>query len=87
MPTYDYLCDACGHRFERFESIKAKPLTLCPQCGEEKVARLISGGGGILFKGSGFYSTDYRKGPKPDSKPESKPDCGKCEKKCPDKEI
>ena len=60
MPTYEYKCDACGHAFERFQSIKADPVTLCPQCGQEKVRRLISMGGGLIFKGSGFYITDYR---------------------------
>jgi len=61
MPTYDYKCDACGHQFEAFQSIKEDPLTACPRCGKESVQRLISPGGGLLFKGSGFYITDYRK--------------------------
>jgi putative FmdB family regulatory protein len=60
MPTYDYLCDACGHRFEEFQSITAKPLKVCPQCGARKVQRLIGTGAGLIFKGSGFYQTDYR---------------------------
>ncbi len=60
MPTYEYACEACGHRFEQFQSITAKPLRKCPKCGKLKVKRLISSGGGFLFKGSGFYQTDYR---------------------------
>lgn len=60
MPTYDYLCDSCKHRFEIFQSIKASPLRKCPKCGKRKVRRLLGTGGGILFKGSGFYQTDYR---------------------------
>jgi putative FmdB family regulatory protein len=60
MPTYEYACEACGHHFEEFQSIKAKPIEVCPNCGKKKVKRLISGGAGFLFKGSGFYITDYR---------------------------
>jgi len=59
MPTYEYKCVACGHRFERFQSMKADPLTECEECGG-KVKRLISAGGGLIFKGSGFYATDHR---------------------------
>ncbi|HTL46896.1 MAG TPA: FmdB family zinc ribbon protein [Verrucomicrobiae bacterium] len=59
MPTYEYLCESCGHRFEQFQSIKAEPLKKCPAC-KKKVKRLIGGGAGIIFKGSGFYQTDYR---------------------------
>lgn len=60
MPTYDYLCDACGHQFEEFQSIKAEPLRKCPECKKLKLRRLIGPGAAIMFKGSGFYSTDYR---------------------------
>jgi putative FmdB family regulatory protein len=60
MPTYEYACDACGHKFEEFQSIKAAPIVVCPQCGKKKVKRLISAGAGFIFKGSGFYITDYR---------------------------
>jgi putative FmdB family regulatory protein len=60
MPTYDYKCDACGHRFERFQSISAGPLKKCPECGKLKLKRLIGTGAGVIFKGSGFYETDYR---------------------------
>src|SRR5205823_5733834 len=81
MPTYEYACEACGHRFEEFQSIKAKPLTTCPVCGKKKVKRLISQGAGFIFKGSGFYVTDYRsEGYKAAAKSESgngKPETGK----------
>ena len=60
MPTYEYECDACGHKFEQFQSIKAAPIKKCPECGKSKVRRLIGTGAGLLFKGSGFYITDYR---------------------------
>ncbi|HVT82911.1 MAG TPA: FmdB family zinc ribbon protein [Phycisphaerae bacterium] len=60
MPTYEYACEACGHKFEEFQSITAKPITKCPACGKKKVKRLISAGAGFIFKGSGFYITDYR---------------------------
>ena len=60
MPTYDYVCDACDHRFELFQSITAKPERKCPACGRKKLRRLIGAGAAIVFKGSGFYKTDYR---------------------------
>ena len=60
MPTYDYLCDNCGHKFEKFQSITARPLRKCPKCGRNQLKRLIGTGAGIIFKGSGFYETDYR---------------------------
>ncbi len=60
MPTYDYRCRACGHQFEAFQSIKAEPLRECPVCGGP-VERLIGLGNGLIFKGSGFYITDYKK--------------------------
>lgn len=60
MPTYEYACENCGHRFEQFQSITAKSLKKCPECGKPKLARLIGSGAGIIFKGSGFYQTDYR---------------------------
>ena len=60
MPTYEYACAACGHLFEEFQSIKAKPTVICPKCKKRKVQRLISAGAGFIFKGSGFYQTDYR---------------------------
>jgi len=60
MPTYDYVCDACEHQFELFQSITARPIKKCPKCGRKKLRRLIGTGGGVIFKGSGFYETDYR---------------------------
>jgi putative FmdB family regulatory protein len=63
MPTYDYICDSCSHEFEAFESIKADPQTVCPECKEPKLRRKIGAGAAILFKGSGFYQTDYRSDP------------------------
>jgi putative FmdB family regulatory protein len=60
MPTYEYKCGNCEHRFERFQSIKARPVRKCPSCGKASVQRLVGAGAGIIFKGSGFYETDYR---------------------------
>ncbi len=60
MPTYDYECNTCNHTFELFQSITAKHIRKCPECGELKVKRLIGAGSTIIFKGAGFYQTDYR---------------------------
>lgn len=60
MPTYDYRCDACEYEWELFQSIKANPVRKCPECGKLKAKRIIGPGAGIIFKGSGFYETDYR---------------------------
>lgn len=60
MPTYEYKCDDCEHQFEEFQSISAKPLKKCPECGKPRLKRLIGTGAGIIFRGSGFYETDYR---------------------------
>ena len=60
MPTYDYECTACSHAFELFQSIMAEPEKKCPECGKKKLRRLIGPGAAIVFKGSGFYKTDYR---------------------------
>jgi putative FmdB family regulatory protein len=60
MPTYDYECQACDHVWEEFQSITAKPTKKCPECGKPKAKRKIGPGAGIIFKGSGFYQTDYR---------------------------
>ncbi len=60
MPTYDYRCDACGHELEIFQSMTESAKRKCPECGKLKLRRQIGSGGGILFKGSGFYQTDYR---------------------------
>jgi len=65
MPTYEYACTACGHEFETFQSIKADVLTDCPSCGKPKLKRKIGLGAGIIFKGGGFYETDYRRKAKP----------------------
>ena len=97
MPTYEYACEACGHKFEEFQSIMAKPVKKCPACKKNKVKRLISAGAGFIFKGSGFYITDYRsenykageksassaaEGPKTDAKSEgTKSDAPKTETK------
>jgi putative FmdB family regulatory protein len=60
MPTYDYKCDTCGHKFEQLQSINAGSLKKCPKCGKLKLKRLLGTGVGVIFKGSGFYETDYR---------------------------
>jgi putative FmdB family regulatory protein len=60
MPTYDYVCDACEHVFELYQSIKDDAKKQCPECGKKKLRRLIGPGAAIVFKGSGFYATDYR---------------------------
>lgn len=60
MPTYDYRCDECGHELELFQSFSESPKKKCPACGRLKLKRVIGTGAGIIFKGSGFYETDYR---------------------------
>src|SRR5438093_13403520 len=60
MPTYEYKCSACGHSFEKFQSMSAAPIRRCPKCHKNQVRRLIGTGAGLIFKGSGFYITDYR---------------------------
>lgn len=60
MPTYEYICEDCGHQFECFQSITAKTLQKCPECGKRGLKRLIGIGSGVIFKGNGFYQTDYR---------------------------
>lgn len=85
MPTYDYVCDACEHAFEEWQSFKDDALTKCPKCKKNKLRRLFGGGAAIIFKGSGFYETDYNRsdkykdaakadaeGPKAETKSESK---------------
>ena len=90
MPTYDYRCKACEHQFETFQSMKDKPLRKCPKCAKLQLERLIGTGAGVIFKGSGFYETDYRSSsykkeaeadkkagePKKDAKPDSSGGCG-----------
>lgn len=73
MPTYDYRCDACGHEFELFQSITAQPQKKCPKCGKMKARRLIGAGSTLIFKGSGFYQTDYRSRSYKDSAAKDKP--------------
>lgn len=68
MPTYEYECRRCGHHFEKFQSIMAAPVKTCPKC-RGRVARVVSGGAGIIFKGTGFYETDYKKKQSPSSCP------------------
>ena len=74
MPTYSYVCDACGHRFDELQSMTAEALATCPDCGQHKLRRLIVGGAGLIFKGSGFYINDYarKRGGDGEKKPESK---------------
>jgi len=71
MPTYDYLCNHCGYQFEYFQAMSDEPLKTCPKCGE-RVRRLVSGGSGLIFKGSGFYLTDYKRKGEPEKKTPSK---------------
>jgi putative FmdB family regulatory protein len=74
MPTYQYECDACGHEFEVLQTMKEPKLKKCPKCSKLKLQRLIGAGSGMIFKGSGFYQTDYKnKGsePKPASAPKA----------------
>lgn len=61
MPTYEYRCDACGHRFEAFQKMSDEPVETCPECGEPEAERQMSAGAGLVFKGSGFYETDYKR--------------------------
>ncbi len=84
MPTYDYECGACGHRYEMFQSITAKPVKKCPKCGRQTAKRLIGTGGGIIFKGSGFYATDYRS---EGYKKAAAADCGTGSCKCENKDT
>ncbi len=65
MPTYEYECEGCGHSFEEFQSMSAAALKNCPKCKEDKLQRLIGAGAGIIFKGSGFYETDYKRKEQP----------------------
>jgi putative FmdB family regulatory protein len=61
MPTYEYACPKCGHSFELFQSMRDEPIKRCPKCGKLGVKRLVGSGAGLIFKGSGFYITDYKK--------------------------
>ncbi len=77
MPTYEYECKKCNHRFEKFQSITAEPLKTCPECSGE-LKRLIGLGAGIIFKGSGFYCTDYKDTKQPSSSPAQTSQCKTC---------
>ena len=85
MPTYEYECSSCGHTFEQFQGMSDEPLTKCPKC-KKGLRRIIGNGAGIIFKGSGFYATDYRKSDyrqkekseKGSSCPAAKPSCQGC---------
>ena len=82
MPTYDYICENCNHKFEEFQSITAKNLRKCPECGKMQLQRAIGTGAGIIFKGSGFYETDYRSdGYKQDAKKATSETSSKTDKK------
>ena len=61
MPTYEYECGACGHRFDHFQSMSSNRLRTCPECKKKKLVRLVGAGAGVIFKGSGFYETDYKR--------------------------
>jgi len=98
MPTYDYRCNACGHEFELFQGITEAKKRKCPECGKLRLERLFGAGAGILFKGSGFYETDYRspsyeeaaKKDEPSSEPkkaDSKSDAGSKKSSKPKKEA
>jgi putative FmdB family regulatory protein len=90
MPTYDYACAKCGHRFEQVQSMKDAALSTCPKCKAKKLERLIGTGGAVIFKGSGFYQTDYRSAsydaakkadaPKSDAPKTDAPSGGGCDK-------
>ena len=94
MPTYDYECDTCGHEFELFQSISDAVKRKCPECGKQKLRRLFGTGAAVVFKGSGFYQTDYRsdsykkaaeKDKKPAEKTSESKSSDKSSKKKPDK--
>jgi putative FmdB family regulatory protein len=73
MPTYDYRCKECGYTFEEFHSMNAELLVTCPSCGKPALKRLMAGGAGMIFKGSGFYHTDYKTAKPASKESESKP--------------
>lgn len=85
MPTYEYRCKACEHQFEEFQSMSARPLRKCPECGRPRLERLIGPGAGVIFKGSGFYETDYRSESYKKAAEKDKPDSGSDKKKSDEK--
>ena len=80
MPTYEYECNECGHRFELFQQMSDEPASECPECGGH-VKRLIGHGGALIFKGAGFHATDYGKSSCPAAESGEKPPC--CSGECP----
>jgi putative FmdB family regulatory protein len=76
MPTYEYACPKCGHHFEKFQSMNDERLKKCPKCGKSGLKRLVGGGAGLIFKGTGFYITDYKKSPAKKEGGDSKPASG-----------
>jgi putative FmdB family regulatory protein len=82
MPTYDYACTKCGHTFEAVQSMKDAPLKKCPKCGRQSLKRLVGAGAGLIFKGTGFYITDYKKkSGQPEKSGGEKPAAGGSDKK------
>ena len=81
MPTYQYQCKKCGNELEELQSMTEPPLVQCPKCKTDSLIRVMGGAGGFIFKGSGFYQTDYKKDSKKQSKKEEKPADKKEEKK------
>jgi putative FmdB family regulatory protein len=81
MPTYGYKCEKCGHQFEELQLMNAAPLEKCPEC-KGKVKRLIGGGSGVIFKGKGFYSTDYKKNSMVKDSPKKSGGCSGCPGTC-----
>ena len=71
MPNYDYTCTKCGHEWEVFQSMKDEPLKTCPDCKQRSAKRMVGGGAGLIFKGTGFYITDYKNKPSGGDKPKS----------------
>ncbi|GMT49703.1 MAG: hypothetical protein IEMM0008_1242 [bacterium] len=65
MPTYEYECTSCDHKFEKLQMMTADPVKECPECGQESAKRLIGAGIGVIYRGSGFYTTDYKNSGKP----------------------
>ena len=78
MPTYEYECLNCGHKFDAFQSMNDKALKKCPKCSKLKLKKLIGKGAGIIFKGSGFYATDYKKPDKKAAKKREDSPCSDC---------
>ncbi len=79
MPTYSYRCNDCGHEFEKFHSMSAEPLKDCPSCEDGSVEKLLGSGAGIMFKGTGFYETDYKKKSGKKEACQTCPSAGSCE--------